>query len=431
MNARHINILKLIRAFFGVGTIFHSGKNAGYRVGSIKELISVIIPHFIKYPLLSTKTCTFNLWSKAIHLIHSGARKTDAGFMEILSIYAGINRGPTAVVKTHFPNLKPALLPPYSLTLTPAELSGWWISGYFTLYCNFGVSMDPHGLKNSYYDRVVPSFNFSRSIAELPIITLLASYFEVTRVRPISSGSFIPSYFTTIILGLSQIWILMFLFDSFYYDPYLCFLFTPLIVYNNADLLKVQIISENKGKSGIYCWKNLISDRRYIGSSSDLKRRLQQYFNINYLNQNTSMRICRALLKYGYSNFCLEILEYCDHAELLTREKYYFELFNPEYNICKEPGITLGKTHLKETKIKMSAAHVGEKNSMFGKPKPIGSGNLAKAIKVLDKVTNETTYFNSINEAAQTLNIRQTNISQYLNRNQKKPYKGRYIFSIV
>jgi len=36
------------------------------------------------------------------------------------------------------------------------------------------------GLKNSYYDRVVPSFNFSRSIAELPIITLLASYFEVT-----------------------------------------------------------------------------------------------------------------------------------------------------------------------------------------------------------------------------------------------------------
>lgn len=40
--------------------------------------------------------------------------------------------------------------------------------------------MNPHGLKNSYYDRVVPSFNFSRSIDELPIISLLASYFEVT-----------------------------------------------------------------------------------------------------------------------------------------------------------------------------------------------------------------------------------------------------------
>jgi hypothetical protein len=36
-------------------------KNAGYRVGSVKELIFVIIPHFIKYPLLSTKSCTFTL----------------------------------------------------------------------------------------------------------------------------------------------------------------------------------------------------------------------------------------------------------------------------------------------------------------------------------------------------------------------------------
>ena len=43
--------------------------------------------------------------------------------------------------------------------------------------------MDPHGFKNSYYDRVVPNFNFSRSIVELPIISLLASYFEATANR--------------------------------------------------------------------------------------------------------------------------------------------------------------------------------------------------------------------------------------------------------
>jgi hypothetical protein len=40
--------------------------------------------------------------------------------------------------------------------------------------------MDPHSLKENYYDRVVPSFNFSRSIVEQPIISLLASYFGVT-----------------------------------------------------------------------------------------------------------------------------------------------------------------------------------------------------------------------------------------------------------
>jgi len=69
----------------------------------------------------------------------------------------------------------------------------------------------------------------------------------------------------------------------------------------------------------------------------------------------------------------------------------------------------------------MSAARKGEKNPMFGKPKPVGSGNLAKAIEVLDKKkTNEISHYNSINEAALALNIRQTSISQYLSRGQKK-----------
>jgi group I intron endonuclease len=47
------------------------------------------------------------------------------------------------------------------------------------------------------------------------------------------------------------------------------------------------------------------------------------------------MNICRALLKYGYSNFSIEILEYCDPSELLKREKYYMDIFQPDYNICK------------------------------------------------------------------------------------------------
>lgn len=58
------------------------------------------------------------------------------------------------------------------------------------------------------------------------------------------------------------------------------------------------------------------------------------------------MAICRALLKYGYSNFSLEVLEYCSPNKLLEREKYYFELFKPEYNISQEPGSPmLGRNH--------------------------------------------------------------------------------------
>ncbi|KAG0122093.1 hypothetical protein HOY82DRAFT_575286, partial [Tuber indicum] len=79
----------------------------------------------------------------------------------------------------------------------------------------------------------------------------------------------------------------------------------------------------------------------------------------------------------------------------------------------------------------MSIARTGKKNPMYGKPKPEGTGKLAQAIKVFDIEMNETTNYNSINEAAQALNIRQTNISNYFNRNQIKAYKGRYIFTKV
>jgi group I intron endonuclease len=78
--------------------------------------------------------------------------------------------------------------------------------------------------------------------------------------------------------------------------------------------------------------------KRYIGSSVNLKRRFLEYFNINHLIRGKSMPICRSLLKRGFSNFSLEVLEYCKVEDLMKKEKKYFELFLPEYNLCKEPG---------------------------------------------------------------------------------------------
>jgi group I intron endonuclease len=94
-----------------------------------------------------------------------------------------------------------------------------------------------------------------------------------------------------------------------------------------------------------------VNNQTYVGSSKDLGRRLRDYFNINYLARNETMYICRSLLLHGYSNFSLEILEYCDSSLLLEREKWYFELFQPEYNLAEEPGSPmLGRTHSAETK---------------------------------------------------------------------------------
>jgi group I intron endonuclease len=84
-------------------------------------------------------------------------------------------------------------------------------------------------------------------------------------------------------------------------------------------------------------WKNLNNGKQYIGSSEKLRRRFREYFNINHLLNNKSMYICNSLFKHGYSNFSLTILKYCEVAELLIREKHYWDVFTPEYNISQDP----------------------------------------------------------------------------------------------
>ncbi len=80
--------------------------------------------------------------------------------------------------------------------------------------------------------------------------------------------------------------------------------FTP-VVYSNAAMYKKEIIKDNQNKSGIYCWNNLISTKKYIGSSTNLGRRFKVYFSDYYLNDsnNRIMPINKALKKYGHDNF--------------------------------------------------------------------------------------------------------------------------------
>jgi hypothetical protein len=88
----------------------------------------------------------------------------------------------------------------------------------------------------------------------------------------------------------------------------------------------------------------------------------------------------------------------------------------------------LGKTHSLETRGKIGVAIQGENHPMFGKPRAIGAGKPSQSILVVDLEKNTETTYNSFSEAALALGIRRTAITLYFSRNQKKPFKERYIF---
>jgi group I intron endonuclease len=165
------------------------------------------------------------------------------------------------------------------------------------------------------------------------------------------------------------------------------------------------------------------------------------------------MMICRAMLKYGHSNFSLTILEYCEPGKCLEREGYYINLFNSEYNYSKNPAASFyGLKHSDESRKKISDAKIGlqagENNPFFGKnhsaesrkkiseaklahTRPEGSGRPCQRIEVFDNKNNQTNIYDSIGEAGRALNISKSIIASYLKRDQQKPYKGQYIFKRV
>lgn len=77
------------------------------------------------------------------------------------------------------------------------------------------------------------------------------------------------------------------------------------------------------------------------------------------IKKNKSM-IYSSLIKHGYSNFSLEILEYCERDQVIIKEQYFVDLLQPEYNILKVVGSSLGYKHSPETIAKFKARKLSQ-----------------------------------------------------------------------
>jgi len=157
---------------------------------------------------------------------------------------------------------------------------------------------------------------------------------------------------------------------------------------------------------------------------------LKGYFSIYYLEsviKRGRSLVKSALLKNGYSKFTLEILEYCEPSETLSREQYYLDLLKPEYNILLTAGSPLGFKHTEESKNRMSVAKMGNKNATGGKgrKRAEGAGSPNVPIEVFDQNTGIKTIYPSMSAAAKALDVPSGSIRMYFSRNILTPFKKR------
>nr|AEY71974.2 putative LAGLIDADG 1 endonuclease [Magnusiomyces magnusii] len=131
LHIRDIDVLHKIKDFFKVGSVkerIRGGKSSAiYSVQSINDIVTVIIPHFIKYPLITQKQADFILFSSAVKLINNEEHLTEKGLKKILSIRASMNKGLSARLKELFPNIIGVKRPTIS---NQTIKSPFWLVGF-------------------------------------------------------------------------------------------------------------------------------------------------------------------------------------------------------------------------------------------------------------------------------------------------------------
>lgn len=105
-----------------------------------------------------------------------------------------------------------------------------------------------------------------------------------------------------------------------------------------------------KSKSGVYCIKNLLNNKSYVGSSINIKLRLQRHKNLLKNKKHNNSYLQNSWNKYGEEYFSCYILEVCNESDLIIKEQKWVDILG-EYNITKE---VIRNTPSEESKIKMS-----------------------------------------------------------------------------
>jgi len=127
-------------------------------------------------------------------------------------------------------------------------------------------------------------------------------------------------------------------------------------------------------RSGIYKIQSQVRQERfYIGSAVNLKGRMDVHINDLKKNKHHSKQLQRHYNKYGESDLIFSVLIECGKEELIDKEQYFLDIYNPYFNSYKIAGSPLGSKHSDQTKLIMSISRMGRVISEEQKEKISGA----------------------------------------------------------
>lgn len=143
------------------------------------------------------------------------------------------------------------------------------------------------------------------------------------------------------------------------------------------------------------------SGRVYIGQSEDIKDR---HYNYNSNNAKNQVKLQRSLVKYGFKNHIVDIVEECSKEDLNCRERYWQDF----YDVTGRMGLNCMLQECGEKRREWS------EESKEKLSKSISGAKHFRSIKVIDVKTLEV--YPCQSKAAKALKIQSSLLGNYLNK---------------
>jgi group I intron endonuclease len=181
-------------------------------------------------------------------------------------------------------------------------------------------------------------------------------------------------------------------------------------------------ILEWPNEAGIYKLTCNVNNKVYIGKTVCFRQRINFHKN-SYKKSSVISLLRNAIIKYGWDNFNIEIIETFknfdkleDNNSLLEREKYYISLYDSTnkdkgYNLCKFSNDRTGIPLSQDAKLKLSEFNKGKKLSNETKQKISESKRGKKFSNEHKKKLSDSRLLNPMSEEHKE-KLRQSNIGK-------------------
>lgn len=159
-------------------------------------------------------------------------------------------------------------------------------------------------------------------------------------------------------------------------------------------------------KIGIYCIKNSITNKNYVGSSINILGRLYKHRALLRHNKHQNSYLQNSWNKHSEEYFTCFILEICNIDELIVKEQFWIDKLG-DYNLTKEV-------------IRLKLSDESKQKMSFTRKNKIASGEIpkygSKKIKKYSKNGDFIKEYNSITDASNDSNISTCQISRVLKK---------------